>query len=366
MSKSIDFELNESTFKQLLEVKKNSGFQTKSWNEWFNHIFPSKDIGTTQQEKIESIAKGVFYDTVYDLWIQNFASNLQHIWNEPSAKILSNTIANETLKENSAIVIGRGPSIKKHDHLKLLAESNFLGSIVCTDGALVNVLNAGITPDKFPKFYVVTIDVEKVQRDLYDHKLIDEFGSKITGIFSSLADPETAQRAREANIKLHWLHPLVDYDEGRKSLNYIIAQMVRTKKDSGLPGLQTGGNVGTSCWFIAWQILKRKTVGLIGINHGWEEDTPIDFILSHGNNNPLQEIDKNSQKFKRLFPKVFNPEFNCNCILDPLFQYYSLALKEFIKRSPEWLTTINATEGGCIFGERITCMKFKEFLISFS
>ena len=362
MSESVDFELNSSTYKQLLESKNNSDFRSKSWNEWFNHVFPSKHTSQTQQEKIEGIAKDVFYDTVYDLWIQNFSSNLQNIWKEKSAK----TLSLQSPKENSAIVIGRGPSIKKYDHLKLLAESNFSGNIVCTDGALINALEAGITPDKFPNFYVTTIDVEKVQRELYDHKLVDEFGSKITGIFSSFADPKTAQRAREAQITLHWLHPLVDYNEGRKSLNYIFAQMVRTKKDFGLPGLQTGGNVGTSCWFISWQILKCTTVTLIGINHGWEEETPIDLILSHGNNNPLQKIDKNSQKFKRLFPKIFNPEFNCNCILDPLFQYYSSALKEFIRRSPEWLTTINATEGGCIFGERINCMKFKEFLTTFS
>jgi hypothetical protein len=31
-------------------------------------------------------------------------------------------------------------------------------------------------------------------------------------------------------------------------------------------------------------------------------------------------------------------------------------------RSPDWVNTINATEGGSIFGERITCKNFKEFL----
>ena len=48
--------------------------------------------------------------------------------------------------------------------------------------------------------------------------------------------------------------------------------------------------------------------------------------------------------------------------MDPIYQFYSNALKEFISRSPKWLTTINATEGGSIFGERIISMKFSEFL----
>jgi hypothetical protein len=42
-----------------------------------------------------------------------------------------------------------------------------------------------------------------------------------------------------------------------------------------------------------------------------------------------------------------------------------MALKEFISRSPDWLTTINATEGGSIFGEKIHSMKFKDFLYKY-
>ena len=59
---------------------------------------------------------------------------------------------------------------------------------------------------------------------------------------------------------------------------------------------------------------------------------------------------------------MYNPDFDCYCIQDPTYQYYSNATKEFIKRSPEWLTTINATEGGCLFGDRIMSTSFKKFL----
>lgn len=172
------------------------------------------------------------------------------------------------------------------------------------------------------------------------------------------------KRAKQAGIKIHWLHSLFDFNEGKKSFNQISALMVRAKNHlNGLPAIQTGGNVGTSSWFVSWQILKCATVALIGINHGWEEDDSWDTILSHGKNNEISKnLDQNSQTFKKLFPKIYNPDFNCNFILDPLFQFYSNALKEFISRSPDWLTTINATEGGSIFGERINCQKFNEFL----
>ena len=298
----------------------------------------------------------------FDEWVQNFASNLPDIWNETSAKDL---IKNTSEYENSsAIVIGRGPAINKFQHLKLLAESNYQGNIICCDGKLADALKAGVTPTKFPKFYVTTIDPYPEIRKHYDDPLIDEYGSQIKGIFTVLTNPNAVQRARESGIKIHWLHSLFDYNEGKKSFNQISALMVRAKNHvNGLPAIQTGGNVGTSSWFIGWKILKCSTIALIGINHGWEEDDSWETILSHGNNYDISKgIDRSSPAFDKLFKKIYNPDFNCNCILDPLFQFYSMAFKEFISRSPNWLTTINATEGGSIFGEKIQCMKFKEFL----
>jgi hypothetical protein len=298
----------------------------------------------------------------FDEWVQNFSINLPNIWNESSAKEINNSITYN--KNSSAIVIGRGPSIKKHDHLKLLSESNYKGNIICCDGKLIDTLKAGITPEKFSNFFVTTIDPYPGILKHYDDPIIDEYGSKIKGIFSVLTNPAAVARARQSKIKIHWLHSLFDYNEGRKSFNQISALMIRAKNPNhGLPGIQTGGNVGTSSWFVGWKILKCSTVSLIGINHGWEEDDSWDTILSHGNNSEIVKgIDENTPLFEKLFKKIHNPDFNSNCILDPLFQFYSTAFKEFISRSPDWLTTINATEGGSIFGDNVLSMKFKDFL----
>ena len=50
---------------------------------------------------------------------------------------------------------------------------------------------------------------------------------------------------------------------------------------------------------------------------------------------------------------IYNPELKKNFILDPLFQFYRKGLIEFIQRSPSYLKTINATEGGALFGDGI-------------
>jgi hypothetical protein len=319
------------------------------------------------QTSIEDIMKKKQYEN-FDTWVTNFSLNLPNIWNEKSAKVLNPTSNNNFKKENnSAIVIGRGPSINKFEHLKLLAESNFQGNIVCCDGKLADALNAGVTPDKFPKFYVVTIDPYPNIKKHYEHEIIESYGSKIKGMFTILTDPNVVEKARQKGIQIHWLHSLFDYNEGVKSFNNLSAMMIRAKNNEHkLPAIQTGGNVGTAAWFTAWQILKCTTVTLIGINHGWEETDSWETIIYHNNKEEISEgVNQDSEVFQKLYKKIYNPDFDCNCILDPLFQFYSEALKEFIERSPKEITTINATEGGSIFGNRIESMKFSDFLREF-
>jgi len=316
----------------------------------------------TKPFNLENFWKKIYHKIIYDEWLENFPLNLTNIWKESSAAELTPT--NSKTKLKSAIVIGRGPSVKKKGHLEMLAKSNFNGAIICCDGALITTLKAGVTPDKFPNFYVTTIDPRQKIGEYYDDKIVDKYGDKIKGIFSTIVKPTTIEKARKSGIKIHWLHSLFDYEEGKKSFNQISASMVRAKNHSeGLPAIQTGGNVGTSSWFIAWRILKCPTVALIGINHGWNEDDPWEKIMSHGSDFVKTDvIDRKNPTFKKLFKKIYNTDFNCYCIVDPLFQFYSSALKEFIVKSPEWLTTINATEGGSIFGDRIIGTPFHSFL----
>ena len=323
------------------------------------------DLLTNFDEKsldpIEKSMMNIQYED-YDAWIKNFSLNLNHIWNENSCKVLSEFISKQN---DTAIVIGKGPSINDHKHLELLSKSNFSGSIVCCDGKLIDTLKAGVTPDKFPNFYVVNIDPGKHTAKLFDHPLVSEFGSKIKGIFTTISNPITVDQARKSGIKIHWMHSLFDLNDGKKSFNYISSIIVRSKTHTnGLPAIQTGGNVGTSSWFVSWKILKCTKIVLLGMNHGWNENTPMDTITKHGVDF-AHSYDENSSSFERLFPKIYNPELKEYCILDPIFQYYREALLEFISRSPSWLQTINATEGGSLFGNRLKLMKFRTFLTEF-
>ena len=337
---------------KLLDLKNSSKFNKINWNDFLTLITENNII----KSGLENVIEENFYKQHYDEWVKNFALNLNNIWNESSVAEL-----NQNQNEQSVIVIGAGPSLQQNSHLEKISKSNYQGSIICTDRSLIPALKSGITPDKFPKFFVVTIDPSVILKKFYDDDIVDKYGEKINGLFSTVIHPEVVGRARASGIKIHWMHALFDYHEGKKSFNQTSALMVRAKKHvNGLPGIQTGGNVGTSAWFVAWKILCCKNVCLLGINHSWDVNDSWEKIAAHSNT-PIN-IDKESPLFERAFPKIFHPDFKTYCISDPVFQYYSDALKEFISRSPDWLNTINATEGGCIFGDKIICMSLLEFL----
>ena len=349
-------DLSYKIFEKLTKLKNQMGYEEKSWDDWFNELI--EEINPDNKSIIESIFKKNVYEKFYDTWIQNFVNNLENIWNENSARILSNYASSKSV--SSSIVIGRGPSLFENNHLELLAQSKFNGNIICTDGVLIKALEAGVTPKKFKNFYVVTIDAQEHIKEFYNNKIVSNYGDKINCILSSTISPETYNIAKNNGMKIFWLHTLFDYTKDKTSFNYIANTMTKAHNhEKGLPAIQTGGNVGTSCWMIAWSILKSSSIVLLGMDHGYSDKMSWDEIDKY--HKIPANIDKNSESFKMAYPTNFNPDFNCYFKQDPIFQYYSKALIEFIPRVPS-VKTINATGGGAIFGNGITSMDFKKFL----
>ncbi len=347
--------INKENFQRLLKIKDETGHSDKTWNEWLSSLMQKEQDDA--KKTIEKIFEKAAYESYYDDWITNFALNLDQIWRGKSAKNLIKEIKDS--KSFSGIVIGRGPSITKFKHLDLLANSNYSGKIICTDGALKGLLEQGVVPDKFPEFYVITIDTQESVKNFYDNPIVKKYGSSIKCILSSTVPQTTVNAISSAGMSIYWIHTLFDYNKGKTSFNYISGLMTKAKS-IGLPGIQTGGNVGTSAWMIAWAILKCKTVGLIGIDLGYEEDTPWGEIDKY--HKIPNDIDRSSELFKKAYPTIYNPDFNCKCKQDPKFQFYSNALKEFILKASKYVKTINSTEGGSVFGSGIDCMTFKNFL----
>ncbi len=123
MSDKDELSINETTLKKLSSFKQNDGFSDKSWDEWFDHLL-TQSVKKTSQSEIENIMEKLHYES-FDEWVKNFALNLSNIWKESSARDLDPTPNLKSHTDNSAIVIGRGPSLKKHGHLELIANSDY-------------------------------------------------------------------------------------------------------------------------------------------------------------------------------------------------------------------------------------------------
>ena len=301
-----------------------------------------------------------------DLWMYNFARNIPDFLDGDSVKLLnifrdnSKSIKNHKSK-HSAIVIGGGPSVYEKNHLKILADSNYKGAIVCTDRMLAPCLKNGITPKKFPKFFVLTMDPYQITIKFYEDKIIKKHSKGISAIMSTCTIHETIEICKKSGLNIFWYHPLIDDFRKPESINKIMNMMSKSDKNpDGFTGLQTGGNVGCFSWIFSWAILGCSPIGLIGLNMGVDGDTPIEKTQHY--EQVLNHFDNNKSKVGKRYRRVFNKDLGTESLLDPVFDFYREAFLDLVVRTPRWINTINATEGGSLFGKRIKNMRFVDFL----
>ena len=305
-----------------------------------------------------------------DLWMYNFARNVSYILDGDSAKSLS-VFKNKqkTLKNHkpdcSAVVIGGGPSVYEKNHLETLANSNYKGAILCTDRMLIPCLKNGITPKKFPQFHVLTMDPYQITIKFYNDKIVKKHAKGISVIMSTCTIHETVEICTNYGLNIFWFHPLIDDFRKQGSVSKIMNMMSKSDKNpDGFPGFQTGGNVGCFSWVFSWAALGCSPVGLIGLNMGVDGNTPLEKTQHY--DQVLNHFDNDKSKVAKRYRKVFNKDLGTESLLDPVFDFYREAFLDLIIRTPKWTKTINATEGGSLFGKRIKNMKFVDFLNAYS
>lgn len=301
-----------------------------------------------------------------DLWMYNFARNLPDILDGNSARLLNifsnGSKSRKNHKPNQpAVVIGAGPNVYKKKHLEILANSNYQGVIACTDRMLSTCLRNGITPKKFPQFFVLSMDPYEVTIKYYEDKIIKKYSKRISIVMSTCTIHETVEICKNYGFNIFWYHPLIDDFRKLESINKTMNMMSKSDKNpDGFPGLQTGGNVGCFSWIFSWAVLGCSPVGLIGLNMGVDSDTPIEKTQHYSQ--VLNHFNNDKSKVSKRYRKVFNKKFGTESLLDPVFDFYREAFLDLVVRAPRWTRTINATEGGSLFGKRIENMKFTDFL----
>ena len=308
--------------------------------------------------------------------VQNNQNNIPYM----QATINSLPIA-EGAKKESAIVVSAGPSLHYSDTLRILARSNYQGSIVAIDGSYVKCLRAGIVPDymltldphptrlvrwfgdpEFEKnmegddyFSRQDLDIDfrdnSIRQNQENIKFVNEYAGRTKLIIASTAPANVVNRAREAGFDMYWWLPLVDDPDQEGSLT---REMYRASK---LPAMNTGGNVGTAAWVFAQFWLQIARVAVIGMDLGYKDDLPYNMTQTYPELAAMLGEDKVTAD---LFPEFENPLTGERFYTDPTYYWYRQNILDLIKNSGA--TLYNCTQGGILFGDNIQCVRLSEFL----
>jgi hypothetical protein len=293
-----------------------------------------KKDGSQVDELNNKILKNFF-----NMWMENIGDNFVEVK-------LGKTIDKIENKRDTAIIVGRGPSLYEKKHIELLKNVKNI-TIISTEGALKSLLEAGIEPD-----YVMNIDGH---RELilphYNTPLLDSCKTK--AIMSVVVSHNVVNRFPN---DIYFYTPILDDINKDISITNAISSITNS------PKLCTGSNVGIAGIYLS-EYLGFKNIILIGVDLGYSPETKIEESTYY---DIVKEVmpDITIEQYKDMFViEGYNPDFNVNYYTN--IAWYSdieVIIEHSKKLSDNGIKLINCTEGGALHGGKIRGMKFKEAL----
>lgn len=269
------------------------------------------------------------------------------------------------------LVLSAGPSLYREGILGRLAGCKEKPLLVATDGAYIQALKAGITPD-----YVITLDPHPTRMvrwfgdpDYSENSQNDDYFSR-QDLDVSFRENQLAQNAenirivderrvplvicttapanvvaRTAGFSRYWFAPLVDRPT-QGSLTRVITAA------TGCPALNTGGTVGTAAWSFAYQVLRSADIAGVGWDFGYYAGTPLE----------------KTQSWHMLGgdPAMYPTERGHwgEAFTDPTYFWYRENFRDLLKAADARVT--NCSGAGLFYGERVHCMDLETWLESCS
>lgn len=267
------------------------------------------------------------------------------------AHIMQDILKGKDIREltrlgGSSIVIGAGPSLKEFEHLKMLAESNYKGTIIATDRILIPCLKAGVIPD-----FVCSVDADPEQiAQMYNHKLVFKYRRRMKAIFSTTVHPSVLSMWKgDRYFFLPTFDSLDKVDGITRALHYMT-------KSTIIPGT---GDVGGFCWHISHG-LDTNPIALIGMDYGdpvMENLPDYRMYVEKGGVTKPEELKKN-------FHRHYNPYWKNYRYSGLLFETCWDTFKDRIRIGKKHgRKTINCTGAGLIYDQKaVECMNFEDFL----
>lgn len=347
-------ELDKGLYSRFQKKKEADGFGGKKNEEWIRFIL--RDVSMTDSIYVQIAANT--RRELGELWMKNLGANLSEIRN--SEKSLRD-VAAEKACDVPAIIVGGGPSVWQHNHLQELKA--FKGVIIATDRMFIPCLREGLKVD-----YVVSIDGHPdLIWPFFDDVIVETSKAKILLVLQT--NPNTLKACKRHSLDVYWFHTMQDNPKAEDSSTRSIIYMTMSEKNPrGVSAVPSGGNCGATALAIAIDVLKHKTIGLIGFDFGYPDGVPAEKTSYYSSifavvrktcNDPTLASAKTLSSFSHFYHPVFK-EYSTS---DPVFDGYRLSLYEMLSNMPRPCKVINATEGGTLYSPGLfECMTLKQFL----
>jgi hypothetical protein len=315
------------------------------------------------------------------LAIDNARRNRPFIERGSSLKDLRNLKVGEG---EHAIVVAAGPSAKRLDPAGLIKQAGYRGAVVVTESALFQCLKHDLVPD-----LVVSVDPHPMrivrwfgdpnlsqaglEADDYFRRqdldssfanemahnrevlsLMDRHGSRLRIALASSASMDVVERVHQIGMQVYWWNPMLDDPDEPDSVTTALC------RENGLPAVNAGGNVGTSCWMMAHAVLGKRYVGLTGVDFGYYDDTP--YANTQYYKEALELV--GSERLADMYIRIYNPYLQKWFYTDPAYYWYRKAFLELAADAD--CETINCTEGGILFGDNVNFIGLKDYLKRFA
>lgn len=218
----------------------------------FENIESIFDIPKDVRDKAITACRIVTIEKKFGDQLENIKTNLQEIWNGKSIFTLPRI-------DSGAIAIGAGHSLTK-EKIRLL--KNYNGKIFCCDRAFSMLIKEEIVPD-----FVVCL--ESNLHPNYEFLIgngLDKYHKSVKGLFLTATHPKVLDNWKGEKYFFSGVVP-EDVYNGNEFLRILLKPPDEMIKESfvEIPLLWSGGNVGSSCWYLA-SVLGANPVGLLGLD----------------------------------------------------------------------------------------------------
>lgn len=345
----------------------------------------SADTGATEAEHgsgeslAEALAARIGHYT-FERWaeigLDNARINQKHLDRGQSIAKLRNAPIGE---DDSAIIIGAGPSIERQETAQAILDSGFKGAVIATESGLRHCLPFGLVPDLvvtvdprprivrwfgYPRMTLEELEAEDYYRvkdmDPFYHiqvnlddpirDLVNKYGKQMRIALPTVAYHTVVERALDVGMDIYWWNPMFDDPDEPDSVTRSL------QKRNRLPSINAGGNVGSASWMMAYAVLGKKHIAITGMDYAVPEGTPYTELPHYKTCANLV----GEENVDSLVVRIYNPFDHCWYLTDPTYLWYRTSFLEMVADAD--CKTSNCTEGGVLFSEHLEYLPLSEFL----